>query len=275
LAYLNPRPKKHIIDQFYNQDYFTGVSRSEGFGGLECNGNESGNMPHKIMNPRPLKMLCDKFSGVKSKTILEIGCATGDLLSVLKDAGAIVTGLEFSEYAAEKARAKGLSVAIGDFEHYEVGNLFDIVMAFEVIKHVVSPMKFLSKASNLIKPDGLLILGTPNYSGAHRHHSDWSGFNFSFEHLYFFSVDVLKRLASKAGLQLLYWETSIDPTGPPYSRKLIYRQINKIGIVSTLMLEQGLLKALDLVFRRPSPLFLPFGNGRALTLVFKKIRPIG
>ena len=270
LAYLNPRPPKHIIDQFYNQDYFTGVSKNSGFGGLECNENAQTSSSRTTTVPRPLAMLCDQYFGVKNKDILEIGCATGDLLCAMKEAGANVTGIELSEYAAEIARAKGLDVQGGSLGDYTAGNLFDIVMAFEVIEHVTSPTEFLLKASTLIMPEGLLILSTPNYSGAQRHGERWSGFNYSFEHIYFFSVEVLKRLASKAGLELVYWESTIDPTGPPYDRTFWYRQINKLNILSSLILEKGLLKALCLVVRKRSPLYFPYGNGRTITLIFKK-----
>jgi len=272
LAYLNPRPKNDIIEHFYDQDYFTGVSANSGLGGLKCEVAHDRSKPHKAASPRPIKLLSDNFGGVRNKAILEIGCATGDLLAALKEGGAIVRGIEYSRYAAEVARERGLDVTVGTLEDYAASDeLFDIIVAFEVIEHVLSPMRFLLKTSSLVRTNGLLLLSTPNYSGAHRHHSDWAGFNYSFEHIYFFSLDVLKRMAFKAGFDLLYWESTIDPTGPPYARNYFYKQINKISILSTLIVEIGFFRTLDLVFWKRSPLFIPFGNGRTLTLVLRKM----
>jgi SAM-dependent methyltransferase len=269
LAYLNPRPTRTIINEFYEKGYFDGTSRESGFGGLICNpapGKKRGREPV----PRAATLLREQWSDLRNKSILEIGCATGELLAHLKQAGSNVTGLEISEFAAEQARKKGVSVVTANFEQHEMRETYDAALAFEVIEHVMNPTGFMLKASRAVRRNGVLILSTPNYSGAHRHGSSWSGFQYSFEHLYFFSVDVLRRMGAKAGLELVYWETTVDPTGPPYDRTFVSRQINKVSLLSSFIVERGASEALRLLPDRSGSFFIPYGNGRTLTVVFRK-----
>jgi 2-polyprenyl-6-hydroxyphenyl methylase/3-demethylubiquinone-9 3-methyltransferase len=53
-----------------------------------------------------------------------------------------------------------------DYRHGGVETLeeppFDLIVSLEVIEHVTDPALFLGHIARLLKPDGLLILSTPN-----------------------------------------------------------------------------------------------------------------
>jgi ubiquinone biosynthesis O-methyltransferase len=55
-----------------------------------------------------------------------------------------------------------------DYKNVEIFDLlplnitFDVIVASEVIEHIRQPVNFLSACSKLLKPNGLLILTTPN-----------------------------------------------------------------------------------------------------------------
>ncbi len=249
LAYLSPRPLADFISRFYEADYFTGVRADEGVGGLRCNVSAG---PTEVSEeaksiPRVVEIINEKFGGFQKKSILEIGCATGDLLALLKSQGASVKGLEISEFAADVARQRGLDVSTGRIEEYvkSTSQRFDIVIGMEVIEHVTSPLRFLDHVSELLREGGLLVLSTPNYLCTKRYREEWFGFQTSFEHLYYFSLPVLSRLARDAGLSVAYSESSrflgdcrnnsSNRLARRYQRlKKLLEIVNEIGLLGTM-----------------------------------------
>ena len=83
--------------------------------------------------------------------VLELGCATGCMSSVLKiRLGCSVTGVELCAEAAEQARAHCERVIVGDAETlaYEqfLGPLrFDAVVAADVLEHLRQPGSLLGR----------------------------------------------------------------------------------------------------------------------------------
>jgi SAM-dependent methyltransferase len=241
LAYLNPRPKPEFIPRFYQADYFTGAAAERGEGGLRCNLDPT--PIEQKPNSRVMEIVDEKFGGFCGKEVLEIGSATGDLLIQIKDAGARVRGLEISDFAANVARKRGLDVSTGTIEGFVQNNKenFDIVLALEVIEHVLSPKCFIEGVSKIIKPGGVLILSTPNYASAKRFGDEWLGFSMSFEHIYFYSVDLLMEMMSKEGLCLEYSESS-KYLGASQGCGFLERQIERLRTIFFFIREIGLLQ---------------------------------
>ena len=106
---------------------------------------------------------------VKGKTVLDAACGEGYGSSLLAEEAAKVTGLDIDRNAVEKAGKKKkkekLSYQSGSVEKlpFEDGN-FDAVVSFETIEHVGEEVQksFLREISRVLKPDGILIMSTPN-----------------------------------------------------------------------------------------------------------------
>jgi 2-polyprenyl-3-methyl-5-hydroxy-6-metoxy-1,4-benzoquinol methylase len=100
--------------------------------------------------------------------ILEVGCATGELLNALKQCGYGVTGVEISEFAARKAVGNyHLRVINASFDPESVGPLlqkdfFDLVIMGDVLEHFKNPADALQLAFSLLKPGGKLIVHVPS-----------------------------------------------------------------------------------------------------------------
>jgi 2-polyprenyl-6-hydroxyphenyl methylase / 3-demethylubiquinone-9 3-methyltransferase len=108
----------------------------------------------------------DSLSGLR---ILDIGCGGGILSEPLARLGAAVVGIDPSEsnigVARQHAAQSGLSI---DYRGttaealVEAGEIFDVVLAMEVVEHVADVGLFVDAASALVKPSGLLFVATLN-----------------------------------------------------------------------------------------------------------------
>jgi 2-polyprenyl-6-hydroxyphenyl methylase / 3-demethylubiquinone-9 3-methyltransferase len=107
------------------------------------------------------------------KTALDVGCGAGLLCEPLARMGAAVTGVDAApeNIAAAKAHAMSSDLHI-DYRAGEIAqqglNQFDIVCSMEVIEHVTDPAAFVAELARHLKPDGLLLLSTPNRTPASR-----------------------------------------------------------------------------------------------------------
>lgn len=133
--------------------------------------------------------------------LLEVGCGNGRQLERLVQAGWQAQGVDFDPAAVTQARSLGLEVRLGDIaeQDYADGS-FDAVVASHVIEHVPEPAAFLRECRRILRPDGYLVLLTPNAAAlGHRvFGSAWAGLDPP-RHLYVFSGQALDRLAAEAG----------------------------------------------------------------------------
>lgn len=99
--------------------------------------------------------------------LLDIGCGTGQFLSIAKEKGWNVYGQDISEEASRIAKEKyGIKVFVGKPE--EAGPCdftFDCVTLWDVIEHIKYPLHSLKAIHASIRDDGLLVIRTPNESG--------------------------------------------------------------------------------------------------------------
>jgi 2-polyprenyl-6-hydroxyphenyl methylase/3-demethylubiquinone-9 3-methyltransferase len=103
---------------------------------------------------------------LQNASVLDIGCGGGLFLSMLKEQGAEVVGIELSDSRAQYAKTKhGLEIVKrpieSDFWQQGYANHFDAVTLWDVIEHVNYPRKTLQCAANVLKPGGLLLIDTP------------------------------------------------------------------------------------------------------------------
>ena len=102
-------------------------------------------------------------------SVLDLGCGGGLVSVPLARMGAKVTAIDASGEAIGAARAyAGQAGSEIDYRCMtaetlvERGERFDLVTALEIVEHVADVNAFLSAASALVKPGGLLVLSTIN-----------------------------------------------------------------------------------------------------------------
>jgi 2-polyprenyl-6-hydroxyphenyl methylase/3-demethylubiquinone-9 3-methyltransferase len=105
------------------------------------------------------------------KRALDIGCGAGLVAEPLARLGAQVIAVDAApeNIAVASTHAAQMGLVI-DYRACGVEALdepqFDLITALEVIEHVTDPALFVSAIARLLKPDGLLILSTPNRTPA-------------------------------------------------------------------------------------------------------------
>jgi SAM-dependent methyltransferase len=98
------------------------------------------------------------------RRVLDVGCATGDLLVAIRREGNVsVTGVEPGERAAAVASARGLDVRLGMLEDAAFPDAsFDTVILSHTLEHVRDPIAALREIRRVLAPGGALILWLPN-----------------------------------------------------------------------------------------------------------------
>ena len=100
----------------------------------------------------------------QNNKILDIGCYNGTLGSKFREMNNEVYGIEINQQVAELAKKKGILVKVQDIESkFDFkSDFFDVVFAGEVIEHIVDTDFFIDEIKRVLKPNGILILTTPN-----------------------------------------------------------------------------------------------------------------
>jgi methionine biosynthesis protein MetW len=97
-------------------------------------------------------------------SLLDIGCYDGSLGELFLKKGYSVYGIEAHDEAFAKASQKGINMVKQNIEEglpWE-RDLFDCVIAAEIIEHVYDTDRFLEEIKRVLKKDHILVLSIPN-----------------------------------------------------------------------------------------------------------------
>ncbi len=99
--------------------------------------------------------------------LLDIGCGEGFFLFNASKFGYTAKGIELSRDAAAYARREfGLDVEAKPLEEMQLPeNYFDVVTLWQVLEHMPYPLMVLKEVRRILKPEGLLVVSTPNIEG--------------------------------------------------------------------------------------------------------------
>ena len=154
-----------------------------------------------------LSFLLTLLSKKKPFRILDVGSATGVFLSVLKKHQIAGVGVDVSLDAVSFCKKQGLEAYQGTLVRVagqkKWHGVFDAVAACQVIEHEQDPFAFFTTVKKLLKPNGIVVVTTPNHDVWWRRWmgNAWIGYRHP-EHLFFFTPDTLSLLMRKAGLSV-------------------------------------------------------------------------
>jgi ubiquinone/menaquinone biosynthesis C-methylase UbiE len=129
---------------------------------------------------------------VDRKAVLDCGAGEGYGPALLAERAASVVGLDYSAEAVHFARGKYGDAPNLRFLHGDASRLpfaadsFDVLCCFQVLEHLDDAPGFLFEARRVLKPDGALILTTPNRL--------WAGTGPNPHHVLEYSAEELREL---------------------------------------------------------------------------------
>jgi methionine biosynthesis protein MetW len=141
---------------------------------------------------------------------LDLGCASGGLLALLRPRAAHLAGLELSATAARAAAEVADEVVQGALEDpdlpFATGG-FDLVVLADVLEHLADPAAALRRATGWCRPGGAVLVSVPNVAhwsarlalARGRWPQEESG-TFDSSHLRWFTRASLAELLDGAGL---------------------------------------------------------------------------
>lgn len=139
----------------------------------------------------------------KTNRILDVGAGHGFFLEVAKKRGWEVSGTELIEDCIERCESKGINMFQGKLEDIDFNGLtFDIIVSIEVIEHLSNPIPFVTKVHELLEPEGLLYVTTPNFNSVLRYtlKEKYDVIEYP-NHLCYFTPKSLKSLMTNQGFE--------------------------------------------------------------------------
>ena len=266
LVYLNPRPDKFEIQDFYQSDYPSYAKPILEEKSKLIQWVRRGNLQHR-------RNYIVKHTNGQNKKLLDVGCSTGLFLGEMRSAGWEVVGVEPNDEIAQIARVKlGLKVHTGFLSSLDIpAETFDVITYWDVLEHTFSPRQELEQAVNLLKSGGLLVINIPNWNAFDRRlfGANWQGYDPP-RHLYVFPHDILTKYLTEAGCAVIEWKCLISSY---YSMimgldRSLQQKVPKLARLINFFLN---LPGLRFVFE---PFLFPFyiiRRGSVITVVAKKV----
>ncbi len=103
------------------------------------------------------------------KTVLDIGCGEGGVLSAFLEQGYQCTGLEISKTRVQFARERnqaGINFIHGNIEEFKCEKEYGLILFSDVIEHVANKEKAMMAIKKCLQPDGILLITFPPYRSA-------------------------------------------------------------------------------------------------------------
>jgi O-antigen biosynthesis protein len=104
---------------------------------------------------------------VTGKAVLDVACGEGYGSSFMAEVATSVIGVDISAEAVQHAsstyKKSNLEFLQGSATQLDFGNAtFDVVVSFETIEHLLEQAQMLSEIRRVLRPDGFLIISSPN-----------------------------------------------------------------------------------------------------------------
>lgn len=115
-----------------------------------------------------LKRYSQYFSG---RIILDIGCGTGGMFSVLSQFGKVV-GVDISQESVKWCRKNGYLVVWKSLFSKNLSKSFNICTAFDVLEHIDKDNEAIKQIHSLLVSKGLFICTVPAFSKLWSAHDD-------------------------------------------------------------------------------------------------------
>jgi len=109
---------------------------------------------------------------VENKTVVDVGCGTGYGCIILAEKAKMVYGIDYDKevvtYCKQKYTAPNIKYIEMDANSLDLDRQFDIAVTFQVIEHMPNLNTFVEQLKQIVKPNGVIFISTPNVRQRHR-----------------------------------------------------------------------------------------------------------
>ncbi len=100
----------------------------------------------------------------ETDTVLDVGCGNGSILRRLRERGYTnLHGLEISDYAIRRLQGEGIAMHYGALPSIPLPDAtFDVVIASQVLEHVIRRRRFLREVRRVMKPGASSFIFVPD-----------------------------------------------------------------------------------------------------------------
>ena len=178
LQFIDPVPDQKRLNEIY-ADYYNRW-------GIESSGENVSKMKTNTFRDYIEKITRFTSTG----RLLDIGCATGELMLVAQEKGFDVFGVEISPQGIDRCRElfgkeKIVTHALRGDEF--PSGYFDVITMSDVFEHIIEPHSHVNILWNFLKHNGLLMLVTPDTSSWSKRIMKMRWPHYKEEHVYYYS----------------------------------------------------------------------------------------
>lgn len=193
-----PQPKEEKLSEYYKtEDYISHTDAKRNV--LE----KVYHIVRGISLKRKLKLI-NSFSS-SQKTLLDIGCGTGDFLQTAQQNNWQVSGIEPNEQARAIANTKTNNAVFTTEQLQEFKKQsFDVITLWHVLEHLPNLTEQVSVLKSLLKENGSLIIAVPNYKSydATHYKNFWAALDVP-RHLWHFNQKSIHTLFAKENMKVV------------------------------------------------------------------------
>ena len=197
LMYTNPRIKEKQIGHYYFSEYAPyNIKQSKGIV------REIKNKISSMLADNTLPIL-EELKHMKTKTVLEIGPGSGIFLSMLKERGFTVAGVDIDKDCVQQLRSEGITCYQGSLTEVIdeiIPNKSDAIILCQVFEHIYNPVETLKLLYKLLNQNGIIYVTVPNSNSweARLFKKYWRGFDLP-RHVIHYDDITIKEILTKNG----------------------------------------------------------------------------
>jgi 2-polyprenyl-3-methyl-5-hydroxy-6-metoxy-1,4-benzoquinol methylase len=143
-----------------------------------------------------------KWFGKNPENLLDFGCGDGVLLEAALKEGIACTGIEMDDELVTNARKRlHGSYRIEKSLSSVPESSCDVITLINVVEHLTDPAGILLDLSKILRPDGILLIHTPNVNSVQSRilRSRWHHYE-PLVHFYYFNNRTLRRMVENTGM---------------------------------------------------------------------------
>lgn len=149
LVYVNPRLSIEALDRMYNAQT---ISRMQYY--VQTADDDAPSFHRRLR-----RIERHRAPG----RLLDVGCGPGTFLSIARERGWSVRGVDINAASVARCRELGLDAVAGPFPHPALeGEHFDAIVLNDVVEHLPDPKGSLASVRAMLAPGGMLFISTPD-----------------------------------------------------------------------------------------------------------------